>query len=76
MLQECLTKENQQKIVEGNYRKQDLKRIIRNLNLNRLLKEKNRQVWEMSWFESDDEEDNDSEGIRDQEDSLIYIDKR
>ena len=36
--------------------------MTREINLNLLKKEKNRQAWDVTWFESSDEEDNDTEG--------------
>jgi len=36
--------------------------MIREINLNILKKDLNRQVWDVLWFESSDDEDNDTEG--------------
>ena len=49
-------------IEEGNYRKQDLKRAMREVNLEILKREKNKQIWDLIWNESSDDEDNDTDG--------------
>ena len=49
-------------ITEGSYRKQDLKRAMREINLEILKRDKNKQLWDLIWNESSDDEDNDTDG--------------
>jgi len=61
-LKEYLSPKSAKKVEENDYRKEDLKKFIREINLAILKKDANKQVWELAWFESSDEEDNDTEG--------------
>lgn len=58
---EYLSQKSAQRVEANDYRKEDLKKFIREINLAILKKDKNKQVWELAWFESSDEEDNDTE---------------
>lgn len=58
---EYLSPKSAKKVEENDYRKEDLKKFIREINLAILKKDANKQVWELAWFESSDEEDNDTE---------------
>ena len=57
-----LSKESLAKLNSGNYKKEDLKKMVREINLYTLRKEEYRQIWNFHWYESSDEEDNDSSG--------------